>query len=804
MPDSRSSVDALDALDPATALRESEAALRAREAQLEAVLHHLPVGVIIADVPTGRLLMMNERARAIWRHPTVAADDGVRDRAWMGFHPEDGRPYLPEEWPLARAVRQGEVVEGELIDFQRGDGTRGTMRVAATPVRDGSERVTAAVVTFEDVTAERERERAVTESEARFRDMANAAPVMLWVTEPDGACTFLNRAWLDFTGQRLEQGLGFGWLEAVHPDDTAEAERLFREATAAAGPFHVEYRLRRADGEYRWCVDSAAPRRGDDGAFGGYIGSVVDVHERRVAQERLASLFAQAPAFIAMLRGPTHVFELANPAYVQLVGHRDILGRPVHEALPEVRGQGFVSFLDRVLETGEPYVGTAVAVQLQRTPGAESEERFVDFVYAPLTDADGARSGVVAIGSDVTERVRAERAREAALDAADLERRRLESVLATLPVGVIVVEAPTGRVVYANEALQQVWRQAPRTSSVESYSVEWQGYHVVDGRATERPVASHEWPVARALQHGETVLDQLVAAARPDGTRAMVSVSAVPIHDASGQRVGATAVVTDVEAQYRSRAALEAARAAAEQANRAKSEFLAVMSHELRTPLNAIQGYSELMELGIHGPVTPAQQEALRRIQTSQRHLLGLVNGVLNYARIETGNVHYEIADVSLADVLATCEALVVPQARAKGLELAPARVGPSPDGRTLAARADREKLQQIVLNLLSNAVKFTEPGGRVALSATADDAMVRVLVEDTGVGIASDQLDRIFEPFVQVDARFTRAHEGVGLGLAISRDLARGMGGDLSASSVPGRGARFTLSLPRAGSVRR
>ena len=108
------------------------------------------------------------------------------------------------------------------------------------------------------------------------------------------------------------------------------------------------------------------------------------------------------------------------------------------------------------------------------------------------------------------------------------------------------------------------------------------------------------------------------------------------------------------------------------------------------------------------------------------------------------------------------------------------------------------------MLNLLSNAVKFTEPGGRVALSATADEAMVRVLVEDTGVGIAPDQLERIFEPFVQVDARFTRPHEGVGLGLAISRDLARGMGGDLSASSVPGRGARFTLSLPRAGGVRR
>jgi PAS domain S-box-containing protein len=248
------------------------------------------------------------------------------------------------------------------------------------------------------------------------------------------------------------------------------------------------------------------------------------------------------------------------------------------------------------------------------------------------------------------------------------------------------------------------------------------------------------------------------------------------------------------EAERAARAEAERARVEAEAANRAKSQFLTVMSHELRTPLNAIAGYAELLELGIRGPVTAQQVEDLRRIRMSERHLLGLINEVLNYAKLETGTVRYEVADVLLRDALAAAEALVAPQARAKGLDLALADCPPA-----LAARADGEKLRQIIVNLLSNAVKFTRPGGRVELACAPVAGQVRVVVRDTGIGIPADKLEAIFEPFVQVRADFTRTHEGTGLGLAISRDLARGMGGDLSVESTSGAGSTFTLTLPRA-----
>lgn len=236
------------------------------------------------------------------------------------------------------------------------------------------------------------------------------------------------------------------------------------------------------------------------------------------------------------------------------------------------------------------------------------------------------------------------------------------------------------------------------------------------------------------------------------------------------------------------------ARAEAEHANQAKFQFLATMSHELRTPLNAIGGYAQMLETGVRGQLTEQQQLDLQRIQKNQRHLLGLINNVLNFAKLDAGQVSFDIVDFDLAPALGEIESLVLPQLRAKKLSFELRRAS------ALPARADPEKVRQILLNLLSNAIKFTAEGGSITVSARHEGDVLVVHVTDTGRGIPADRLSSIFEPFVQAhELREENTGEGIGLGLAISRDLARQMKGDLVAVSTVGKGSTFTLTLPEA-----
>ncbi|MDP9348928.1 MAG: hybrid sensor histidine kinase/response regulator [Gemmatimonadota bacterium] len=253
-----------------------------------------------------------------------------------------------------------------------------------------------------------------------------------------------------------------------------------------------------------------------------------------------------------------------------------------------------------------------------------------------------------------------------------------------------------------------------------------------------------------------------------------------------------------------------AARQEAEAANRSKSEFLAVMSHELRTPINAIMGYTELLDMGIAGPVTEAQRAQLARVRASSEHLLGLINEILDLAKVESGRMQVRRDPARVAAVVGSALALAGPQADRRGIRIDD-QCGA--DGNTYFL-GDEDRVRQVLVNVIGNAVKFTDPGGRITITCGELDAadspvqpatggpLTYIRVADTGIGIVPEDLERVFQPFVQADQGHTRAHEGTGLGLSISRELARLMGGDLTAESEVGVGSTFTLWLPagRAG----
>ncbi len=228
-------------------------------------------------------------------------------------------------------------------------------------------------------------------------------------------------------------------------------------------------------------------------------------------------------------------------------------------------------------------------------------------------------------------------------------------------------------------------------------------------------------------------------------------------------------------------------------ANAAKSMFLASMSHELRTPLNAIAGYVELISMGLRGPVTEEQRSDLERIRIAQLHLLGLINDVLNFAKVEAGRLEYRVDRVALDAVLKDCEGMVLPQIHARRISYTYEECG-----EPVFVSADRDRVHQVILNLLSNATKFTPEGGAISASCDQTETVGRVLIRDKGIGIDADKLETIFEPFVQIDRSLSQPGQGAGLGLAISRGLARAMGGDIVVESEPGVGSMFTLTLPR------
>ena len=343
-----------------------------------------------------------------------------------------------------------------------------------------------------------------------------------------------------------------------------------------------------------------------------------------------------------------------------------------------------------------------------------------------------------------------------------------------------------GKTIFANEAVHGLLGFAPE----EIIGQTWSSLVPDDERDSARALAA-------AVRRGDVTSFELPLRTRSGDERCLLFNTANR-HAIGGDLQILVAFGIDIterkraEESARQLAAAQQARAQAEAANKAKTEFLAVMSHELRTPLNAIAGYTELIEMGLRGPVTAAQSEDLAKIKRSQRHLLGLINDIMNFARLETGHVSIALRDISVNETLAVLDALTEPQVAAKGIAYVKARCEPG-----LTAWADEEKTRQILINLVSNAIKFTPQGGMITIHCDADDDTVIFEVTDTGRGIAPEKLEVIFEPFVQVNKQFTR-DEGVGLGLAISRDLAHMMRGELTARSQVGVGSVFTLTLPR------
>ena len=509
--------------------------------------------------------------------------------------------------------------------------------------------------------------------------------------------------------------------------------------------------------------------------------------ERDAERQQLARVFQLSPTFLAVLRGPDLVFELSNTAYQQLIGYRDVVGKPAREALPEVEGQGFFELLERVLRTGEPFVGNELPLQMARQPGAALETRFVNFVYQPMRGPNGAVTGILASGTDVTDLVQAREAAERLARERDIERRQLLTVLEQSPLAIVLADAPSGRVTFTNARVWEIFGAAPTARSVESYSDEWRGRHP-DGR----PIAAEEWPLSRALLHGEVVANETVLVEGAGGRRAEIVINAAPVRDAEGKIIAGVAMFWDVTAERRTERQLR-------DAERLQSvgTLAGGVAHEVNNQMTTVLGFGEFI-LRALGPDHP-QAADLRVLLTAADRTARITHQLLTFSR-------KQVTQPQVVDLRALIHGLrpVLQQLLGsdKQLEITGA-------GQTRTVTVDPTQVEQVMINLVANARDATETGERVTIDVrnvdlTAADAQhhtfpivpgahVQLTVSDTGHGMDASTLAHVFEPFFTTK----RLGEGTGLGLSMVYGIVKRHGGYIWAESLPGRGTTMKICWP-------
>ncbi len=603
--------------------------------QLETVAENATLALFIMD-ERQRCTYMNRAAERLTGF-TLEELQGEPLHRYVHHTRPDGTPYPLEECPIDQAFPRNMREQGEEV-FVHKDGHFYPVAFTASPVLEG-DRAVGTIIEVRDVTEEkRERE------EARFRDREAALSVEVGTALTQGGSlrAILHRC-AEAMVEHLDAAFARVWtlIDAEQVLELRASAGMYTHLDGPHGRVPVgAYKIGRIAEEQRPHLTNDVPddprvsdkewaRREGMVAFAGYplvvegrtlgvmamfarqplhertlgvLGAVADgiavaidrdhaererdqlLAELELERSRLATVFQESPAFIATLRGPEHVFEMANPPYYQLVGHREILGRPVREALPEVVEQGFTGLLDGVYRSGEPFVGTEMPILLQCEPGGEPVERFLNFVYRPLAGAGGAVSGILAHGVDVTDQVEARRLveeqageleaqkeelvlqalrleevqvelelsneelqtanedlRQASDDAAR-ERAHLAAVIDHAPVGIVIAEAPTGRIVTGNRRVEEIFRHPVlQSDSVDRYR-DWVAFHP-DGRQVD----AHEYPLARVFATGDVAGPDEYLYQRGDGTRAWVRITGAPVKDARGGLTGGLVVIDDID-----------------------------------------------------------------------------------------------------------------------------------------------------------------------------------------------------------------------------------------------------------------
>jgi PAS domain S-box-containing protein len=621
---------------------------------------------------------------------TVRSDDIRKDPRYGHNAPHHGMPagHLPVASYLAVPVisRSGEVLGGLFFGHSdTGVFTENEEQIVEALAAQAAVAIDNARL-YDALQRERER---LARSESRYRTLIDTTPAhqFIWTTTPDGRFVDDVPGWRELTGQTREELTGWGWADALHPQDRERIAGAWREALDAHRPMQAQYRVRATDGSYRWVATTSAPVLAEDGSVVEWVGTIADIHDRKTSEDNLRFL-AQVSDLLA-----------------SSLDYETTLGTVARLAVPEIADWCAVDIADE--QGGHRRLAVAHVDPAKVELALDLDRRF-----PPPSERDSV-ARVIRTGKSEW-----------------------------LPY-------------IAPELIDQALFDPEHRAILHSLGL--QSYMVVPLRMHDRNLGA----LTFALSDSRRRFNEAdLAFAEELGRRAAVAIENARLYSA------------------------------AQAANRAKDDFLATLSHELRTPMTAVLGWSRMLKMGL----TPDETgEAIDAIERSASVQMQLIEDILDMSRIMAGKMRIGTAPVDLCAVVQSALATVHPAADAKDIEIFTSFPRDAP-----AVLGDEGRLQQVVWNLLTNAIKFTNRGGTVTVRVTSTGDAVTLSLRDTGIGIDPAFMPHVFERFRQQDSSTTRAHGGIGLGLAIVRRLVELHGGHITAESEGiGRGSTFTVELP-------
>lgn len=739
--------------------------LRASEDQLRVVMESAQMAIFLTD-SLGHFSFINDAALAklgYERHEllgkliTCVLDSRDIPKLTKLAESPSQNQHLVEQWLLKPKV--GESIIFELSTQLLSDGR--LLGIGS----DITERIAA--------------QQQLLESERRFRTVADAAPVLIWVADSDKRCVWFNKVWLNFTGRSLEQELGNGWAESVHPEDFQGCLNTYASHFDRREAFRMDYRMKRHDGEYRWIHDNGVPRFDESGNFLGYIGSCVDITDQKIALEQLQETEER--------------WKLALEAAGDGVWDWNFVKGEITFSKRWYQIQGFEEgSIGPAIESWETLVHSHDLPLAQQklqahfdgiTPNFTCEHRvrckngeykwILGRGMVVARDLNGKPLRVIGTHSDITERKQTES-----------ERSRLLAIIMEAP-DFIASSDMEAHLTFLNPAGA---RLVGLPENPDLTALEIKDMH--PAWATKRVL---EEGVPAVLSHGywqaETALLNKI-----NGTEIPVSQLLLLHRDENGMPMQLSTIMRDITSFKQTEQALEHAKEQAESLARSKSEFLANMSHEIRTPMNAIIGLSQL---ALNTSLSNQQHDYLDKILGSSQQLLGIINDILDFSKLEAERLIIVSEAFDLDELIHSLDSLFYARAQEKSLKF----LIDVTDGVPRYLLGDSLRLQQILVNLISNGIKFTAQGSihlliTVAAPATNGLVTLRFTVADSGIGISEEQQQNLFQPFTQADGSITRRFGGTGLGLVISRKLAQMMGSDIVCHSKPGEGSQFCFDM--------